>query len=205
MMDYASIGSGTSSIGVSRTSKGDYSTEIKLYFVGNDMKTLHTMIARINKARIELENLLGIPTPQSEPTAEEIEESIIVKRIQGILDKADSTFIGADEVLRRLTETFPENIDAKLKNAHAEVVSAVQGILRERLAVVDAVAQEQKEAAERDALRKQAHAAVKEAGKTTAHAEQKAERLREQKKQAKQLRRDAGLDKKLDKPPDPAK
>lgn len=157
MMDYASIGSGTSSIGVSRTSKGDYSTEIKLYFVGNDMKTLHTMIARINKARIELENLLGIPTPQSEPTAEEIEESIIVKRIQGILDKADSTFIGADEVLRRLTETFPENIDAKLKNAHAEVVSAVQGILRERLAVVDAVAEEQKEAAERDACRESRH------------------------------------------------
>lgn len=64
MMD-SIIAGGNSSISLSRTSKGDYTWEMKLYFFGNDLRAIKAILARIGKARAILEHQLGqkvIPT-----------------------------------------------------------------------------------------------------------------------------------------------
>ena len=61
------FGSGNSSIQIARTSKGEYTWEAKLYFLGNDMRTIKKAISNILKTRKILEHSLGqrlIPTEQ---------------------------------------------------------------------------------------------------------------------------------------------
>lgn len=64
-MEYP-IGGGTSSIELNRTSKGDYTWGAKLYFVGNDMRTIKRMISNIMKTRAILEAMLGQKVVPSE-------------------------------------------------------------------------------------------------------------------------------------------
>ena len=52
-------GSGTSSISVSRTSKGDYTWEIKIYFIGNKYRDLKEVADRVLKLRNYVEVALG--------------------------------------------------------------------------------------------------------------------------------------------------
>lgn len=65
MENYAAIAGGNSSLTVSRNAKGDYVWEMKLYFLGNDMRTIRQMLIKIGKSRRILEDLLGqkiVPT-----------------------------------------------------------------------------------------------------------------------------------------------
>ena len=51
--------SGNSSVEVERTSKGQYTWSVKLYFDRNDKRTINGIIDRVNHARARLEELLG--------------------------------------------------------------------------------------------------------------------------------------------------
>ena len=64
---FTAISGGNSSLQLARTSKGDYTWETKLYFLGNDMHTIKRMVANILKTRAILEHTLGqkvIPTDE---------------------------------------------------------------------------------------------------------------------------------------------
>lgn len=82
MPDTIFAGGGTSSVEVSRTSKGEYTWGIKVYFVGNHMREIREILTRINKARLILETLLG----QRVTDTEEMEET--VKDLQAQLEAA---------------------------------------------------------------------------------------------------------------------
>lgn len=61
------IASGNSSVELNRTSKGEYTWSMKLYFVGNGLREIRQILKRIIAARIQLEVDLG---QRIEPTQE---------------------------------------------------------------------------------------------------------------------------------------
>ncbi len=61
------FGGGNSSIQIARTSKGEYTWEQKLYFLGNDMRAIKQVLRNLLKSRAILEHCLGqeiIPTDE---------------------------------------------------------------------------------------------------------------------------------------------
>lgn len=64
-MENVLFGGGNSSLQLARTGKGDYTWEMKFYFLGNDMRAIKQVIANILKTRAILEASLDqevIPT-----------------------------------------------------------------------------------------------------------------------------------------------
>lgn len=71
MADFA-FGGGTSNLEITRTSKGDYTWSIKLYFIGNDMRAIKHVLGNMMKTRTMIESMLGqAVTPTDEQTAYE--------------------------------------------------------------------------------------------------------------------------------------
>lgn len=77
MPDFYPIGGGSSSLEITRTTKGDYTWSVKLYFIGNDMRSIKHVITNIVKARAILEHQLGqkiIPTDEMKAYERELSE-----------------------------------------------------------------------------------------------------------------------------------
>lgn len=88
-------GSGTSSIELGRTSKGEYTWSCKLYFFGHDMRTIKQIIRNVIKTRAILEAHLG----QSVVSNDEMSQ--YQKELE---DEAAKCAQEAVEVKRRKTE-----------------------------------------------------------------------------------------------------
>lgn len=80
-MDYTT-GGGNSSLEVNRTSKGDYTWSLKLYFIGHDMRSIKNVLENIAKTRNLIEVVLG----QKSVTTEEM--SGYMKRLLETAEKA---------------------------------------------------------------------------------------------------------------------
>ena len=76
------FGGGNSSISIARTRKGEYTWEQKMYFLGNDMRSIKKVLVNILKSRAILEHFLEqkiIPTE---------EMSAHLKSLQAQVEKA---------------------------------------------------------------------------------------------------------------------
>lgn len=77
---------------LARTSKGDYTWEFNLYFLGNDLRTIKGVVSKVAKTRAILEHTLGqkvIPTERM---------SAYLKSLEADVDK----------LMEAETITFPE-------------------------------------------------------------------------------------------------
>lgn len=54
-MENVLFGGGNSSLSLARTSKGEFTWEMKLYFLGNDMRSIKQVLANILKTKAILE------------------------------------------------------------------------------------------------------------------------------------------------------
>ncbi len=81
MLDLTAIGGGASSVAISKTTKG-YNFDIKLYFVGRDMKTLKHVIENVAKGARILEVALGEMVVPTE------EMSAYMRRLEQAMDEA---------------------------------------------------------------------------------------------------------------------
>lgn len=70
---YPSSG-GNSSVELSRTSRGEYSWGIKLYFIGNSMTTIKRMIKNVHKTKMIIESVIGVPVQTDEETKAFLEQ-----------------------------------------------------------------------------------------------------------------------------------
>ena len=73
------VGGGNSSISVAKNSKGEYTWEEKLYFLGNDMRTIKQVIAKILKTRAILEHGFGqkvVPTEEMSKYLQSLEAQV---------------------------------------------------------------------------------------------------------------------------------
>jgi hypothetical protein len=87
---------GSSSIEISRTSKGEYSYSIKLYFTGSAMTSINRVIKNISEAKEIMEDMI-IRSKVSDPD-EEIDPATILSRIKDSKKKADTPKEGNGKV-----------------------------------------------------------------------------------------------------------
>jgi hypothetical protein len=79
MLDQYAGGGGASSISLGRTSKGDYTWDIKLYFLGNNMQQIRRAVVNICKTRDMLEHILDqkiVPSEETSATLKRLEAEI---------------------------------------------------------------------------------------------------------------------------------
>jgi len=85
------FGGGNSSIQISRNGKGEYTWEQKLYFLGNDMRSIKKVLVNLLKSRAILEHMLGqevVPTENMSAHLKSLEAQI-AKSVQA--DKPEPT------------------------------------------------------------------------------------------------------------------
>lgn len=82
LMNDVLFGGGNSSVQIARTSKGEYTWEEKLYFLGNDMRSIKKVLVNLLKSRAILEHCLGQEVIPTEEMAAHL------KSLQAQVDKA---------------------------------------------------------------------------------------------------------------------
>lgn len=101
MLDQFVGGGGASSISLSRNAKGDYTWDIKLYFLGNTMQQIRHAVENICKTRAILEHLLDQKIVDSDQT------SATLKRMEAAI--ANATRVPKSVQERRALRENDEN------------------------------------------------------------------------------------------------
>lgn len=79
MLDQFAGGGGASSITLSRTSKGEYTWDIKLYFLGSSMQQIRRAVENICKARAIVEHMVDqkiVPSDNVSATLARLETEV---------------------------------------------------------------------------------------------------------------------------------